>query len=234
MAIMAANATLRTANDNARSTGLEGRPAGGIISASLLHHGPSVIRVEVVRCGGSFCGGLPQIFLEQHSFLVDHEGHHARVTVFRRISDEPESAGHFPIDDIALSAAARLIGLPLQHVKEVAVERHVRIGLCAISFGGGKRHQGAQWALRLPWRRLPVQAVLLARITDELQGVLLPGCTIVELREILGLSGRYGPADVNARQFVPANTAIENLLLSSSGVEEPLSISVFLQWDGKG
>jgi hypothetical protein len=43
----------------------------------LLHGSPSGLGIELGHCGCRFCRGLPQILLEQHAILVDHEGHHA-------------------------------------------------------------------------------------------------------------------------------------------------------------
>ena len=99
---------------------------------SFLHNGPAGIGIEPAHCGCCFCRRLSQILLEQHAILVDHECHHARITVFRRIGNEGEAACHLSIDHIVLRTARRLIGLPLQHAVVVAVK-------CRVSFGKAER-----------------------------------------------------------------------------------------------
>ena len=95
----------------------------------VFDNDPTGIGIELRHCSRRLCRGLPQILLEQHAILVDHEGHHARVAVLRRIGDEGESACHLPVDHIVLRAARRLIALSLQHAEVVAVERRVPLGL---------------------------------------------------------------------------------------------------------
>ncbi len=78
--------------------------------------------------GCRFRRGLAQILLEQHAILVDDEGHHARVAVFRGIGDEGKSTNRFSIDDIFLRTARRFIGLPREHMEVVAMEIRVPFG----------------------------------------------------------------------------------------------------------
>src|SRR5215469_10832155 len=114
---------------------------------------------------------------------------------------------HFAVDDIVLRASVCPIALSLQHSEVVAVKRGVRIGFHGVPFGGCKRSEWSQRTLRLTFGRLPVQAVLLAGITNELHRVLLRGFAIVKLRKVLLLSAGHGLASLNDCQFIPANPA---------------------------
>src|SRR5215472_1071213 len=51
---------------------------------------------------------------------------------------------------------------------------------------------------------------------------------------VLGLSLRRSSANSDDGQFIPADPAIQNLFSSSSRVEKPFSVCVFLQRDSKG
>lgn len=93
-------------------------------------------------------------------------------------------------------------------MEEITVERRVGVRVCAVPFGGRERHERPQRAFRLTFRRFPVQAVLLTGIANKLQSILFGGCTIVRLREVLGLSGSRGFTNVDDCQFVPADTTI--------------------------
>jgi len=66
---------------------------------------PGTVWIKLGHCGCSFRRGLPQIFLQQHAILIDDEGHHSRIPVLRRISNESESADHFFTDHVALRSA---------------------------------------------------------------------------------------------------------------------------------
>src|SRR5215469_12018791 len=121
----------------------------GIIPASLLHQTPAVIGIELSHCTCRLHRGVSQILLKQHSILINDECHYARVAVLCRISDERESARHFPRNNVVLRAAPCLVALPGEHVEEVAVKRHVRVRLYRIPFGSCERGQGAQGALWL-------------------------------------------------------------------------------------
>src|SRR5260370_28113091 len=127
---------------------------------SWLYDDPAGIGIEHAHCGCRFCRGLPQIFLEQHAILVDHERHHPRVAVLGWVGDEGESACHLPVDHVVLRAAWGFIALALQHTEVIAVEWGVRIRLCAISFSCCERRQRAERAGGLPFRRLSVKPLL--------------------------------------------------------------------------
>ena len=134
---------------------------------------------------------VPKSFLrKQHAILVHDESHHPRVTVLGGIGREAESADHFSTHYIVFRPSRCVAGLALQDAEIVAMEGFVPIGLCGIAFGGCRGRERAERALGLALRRLPVQAVVPARITDKLHGVLFCGFTIVDLREVLGLSVR--------------------------------------------
>src|SRR5215472_3963026 len=148
---------------------------------SFLHGTPGGIGIEFSHCRCRLRRGLPQILLEEEAVLVDDKGHHSRVAVLRRIGNDGESSNHLPIDKVDLCATRRPAALPFHHAEVVAMEWGVRIGLCAVSFGGCECGQWAEWALGLTFGRLPVQAVVLSRITDELHGILFRCCAIVKL-----------------------------------------------------
>src|SRR5215472_16619421 len=205
-----------------------------LTKGSFLYGAPGGIGIEFSDCCCRLRRGLPQILLEEEVVLVDDKGHHSRVAVLRRIGNDGESSSHLLIDKVDLCASRRPAGLPFQHPEVVAMEWGVRIGLCAVSFGSCECGQRAEWALGLTFGRLPVQAVMLSRIADELQGVLFCGCAIMKLREVRDLSVCHRLTNIDDCQLIPANAAIQNLLFSSGSVEEPLCAIVLLQRDGEG
>ena len=91
----------------------------------FLYPVPTGIGVELSHCGCCFRCGLAQILLQQQAILVDKECHHPGIAVFSWIGDEGESTSHLPIDNVVLRAAWRVTTLPRQHVKVIAVERHM-------------------------------------------------------------------------------------------------------------
>ena len=147
----------------------------------LLRRGPAGIGIELGHCGSGLCSGAAQVLLEQHAILVNDERHHAGVAVFSGIGDESKTAGHLSIDHVVLRAAGRVTPLPSEHMEVVAMERHMRIRLQAISFVGGECRQWPERAFGLTFRRLPVQTVLLAGVTDELHSELVRASVIVTL-----------------------------------------------------
>src|SRR5277367_2390378 len=84
---------------------------------SFLHYAPTGIWIEFGHGRGGLCGGLTQVFLEQHAILVHDEGHHSRIAVFCRIGDDGKSTYHLPIDHIILGTTWRLTALPGQHTE---------------------------------------------------------------------------------------------------------------------
>src|SRR5579862_4835420 len=140
---------------------------------SFLNLAPSVIRVEFLHRSGGLGRGFPQVFLKEQSILVDDECHHSRVAVFSWIGNEGEPANHLPVDQIVLRTAFCVATLLGQHTEVVAVKRSMRARLYAISVIGRECDHRAERARRLIFGRLPVQAVLLAGVTDDLKGVLV-------------------------------------------------------------
>src|SRR5580658_1845074 len=212
--------------------GFPARRAQGSVCLALLfslYLAPTITRIELGHCCRCLCCGLPQILLEQHTILVNDECHHSRIAVFRGIGYEGESAGHLAIDDIVLRAALRVTTLPLQHTEVVAIERRARFRLYTVPLIGCKRRQRSERALRLAFWRFPVQTVLLTAVTDEFQRVLFRASIVVSLREVLGLSVGHRSTNVDDCQFVPANSARQNLILPCTSIKEPLPGRVFLQ-----
>src|SRR5690349_12060637 len=107
----------------------------------------------------------------------------------------------------------------------IAVEGHVPAGFYGVPFGSCECCQRPERALRLAFRRLPIQSVVLPRITDELQSVLFRLCAIVKLGVVIHLGCRDCSANLNNRQFIAADTAVQNLVPSSDRVEKPFSLT---------
>src|SRR5208282_3093199 len=202
--------------------------------SSFLYHAPSAIGIERGHCGCCFGCGFPHVLLEQHPILVDDECHHPRIAVFRGIGNEGESADHLPIDHVVLRTAWRVTALAFEHMKVVAMERRAGVRLCAVSFIGRECRQRPERAFGLTFGRFPVQTVLLACVADELQRELMRASVIVTLVVVLGLSIGQRSAHVDDCQFIPADAARQNLILSCNRVEKPLPASILLQRDRKG
>src|SRR5882672_1749037 len=201
---------------------------------SFLYLTPTGIGIELAHCGCGLSCSRSQVLLEQHTILVDDECHYSRIAVFRRIGDEGESTNYFPIHDIILRAAWSVTALPSKHVEEVTMEWRMRVRFCAVPFGGGERRQRPVRALGLAFRRLPVQTILLSCIADELQSKLPLASAVVGPRKVLGLCVGHCTTHFDYCQFIPANTACQNLFLSRCRVKEPLPAITLLQRDWKG
>src|SRR5207302_10401972 len=67
-----------------------------------------------LKCGHRSCYFrriLAQVFLQQHTILIDDECHDSRVTILRWIGYEGETTNHFSIDHIVSAAAGCVIAL---------------------------------------------------------------------------------------------------------------------------
>src|ERR1700733_6783151 len=87
-------------------------------------------RVGVVgvdfRCGGSGIGA--EILFVYLAVVVDDEAHHAGFAVLRRIGNDGKAAQHFAVDDIAVSAAGRVLALLRQYPIVITVVRDALFG----------------------------------------------------------------------------------------------------------
>ncbi len=80
----------------------------------------------------------------------------------------------------------------------------------------------------------PVQTVLLARVANELHRVLFRGLAFVKLRVVFRLSVSRCLTGLYDGQFIAADAAGQNLILSRSRVKVPLPSLILLQRDRKG
>src|SRR5947209_3209870 len=67
--------------------------------------------------------GRPEVLLVNPALLIHNEGHHARITVFRRPRDHCEPADHISVDYIIVLAARRMLPLAGKYLEVVAMER---------------------------------------------------------------------------------------------------------------
>jgi hypothetical protein len=99
---------------------------------------------------------------------------------------------------------------------EVIAEGHERVRVNFIPFLGGEGRQRPERAFGLAFWRLPVQTLLLAGVTDELQSVLFRASVIVTLGKVLGLSIGECSTNIDDCQFIPTNAAIQNFILPAT------------------
>ncbi len=120
-----------------------------------------------------------------------------------------------------------------QDSEVVAVERLRLIAGIGVPNGLRKVTDCAKRARILALRCIPIQPVLLTRVTHELLGVLLYAVAIVCLAEILLLSVSSGHARRNRSQLAFANSTRKDLILPGCRVERPLPRGILNQRNWK-
>src|SRR5271170_6545064 len=164
---------------------------------------PTLVGIELRHRLSLVCTVLAEILLVNHAGLVDEERLNPRFVVLRRIRDISEAAGHFSIENVALSAALRIGALAIQPAEIIAVEGLRGVGLDGHSFLRRERDQRSKRAAGSALRRLPVQTVLLTGIADELLCVLFDAAVL--LGKVLGLGVRERSADIDGSELVAAD-----------------------------
>src|SRR5262249_15363822 len=140
-------------------------------------------------------------------------------------------AGHLSIEDV-VSSALRSLAFTEMPIP-VAVEDRVAVGSRgALEFR--EVPEPAKGARCPALHDRPVQAVLLARITNELLSILLHFVATVRFLEVLALRAGDGFARVHGGQVVLSESRRQDFVLTSGGVEVPLARRIPVQWNGKG
>jgi hypothetical protein len=111
----------------------------------------------------------------------------------------------------------------------IAIKWLMLFGLNLISLGSGIGDQRSERAAGRALGGIPIQAVLLAGIADELLRVLF-NVTML-LSEVLGLSVGQCSTDNDGSDFIAADAAPQNLFFSGRTVEVPLTRSILNEWN---
>src|SRR5882762_1195762 len=119
-------------------------------------------------------------------------------------------------------------------MKVVAMKGRRCVLLCVVSFVSCECHQRPERAFGLTFWRLPVQAVLLPSVANELQSELLRASGVVRPGKVLKLGVSHRLTNFDHCQFIPTDAPRQNLILSRSRIEEPLAGGVLLQRDREG
>src|SRR5271165_7567790 len=142
------------------------------LSGALFESSPGVVGIELGHSFRLVRSIFAEIFLEDHSVLIDDECLDTRFIVLCRIRNIAKSAGHLSIDNIRLRAALGIGTLTIQPPEVIAIEWLSDARLEGDSLFCRECHQWSKRAARSTLRRLPVQAILLAGIADEFLRVL--------------------------------------------------------------
>src|SRR5580658_6088542 len=190
---------------------------GGGLRRLVFCSAPSGIRIVFLHGFAEGFGLLAEILLIDNAIPVYEKGHHAGGAVLGGISDEGEALGHSAVHDVILCASGRMLTLARQNMKEIAAIRSRRAGFAfLVTLGNGRSNQGPDRALGLIVRNLPVKAIVLAFIAEDLLGVLVVLQGVVVL-----LRSHKLLADTDGRVLVAAYSAEQDLHLSGLGVEKP-------------
>ena len=192
---------------------------------------PIGICVERGHRFGYVSGMGTEILLVDDALAVNQEGHHARVSVDSRVSQETKATSHGSVNDVVLGATGRFGALAGECAEEVSMECGLFV---LVSFAVGKSDERTDGTFWLALGGLPVQSVLFAGIADELLGVLVDRRTIVQSGEVIDLGVSQNAANPDGGVFVAPYPAVQNLFQPGLGVELPLPAGVFLKRDRKG
>src|SRR5271154_1313958 len=167
-------------------------------------------------------GPRTEILFVYHATLIHEKGHHAGRAVLCRVSHERKSASGLPAVRKTLRVASRGRSLRLQHPEEVAFKRlRSDTGALRIAFRRGCGDERADGTFQFTGCSLPVEPVVLVWIAEKFLGVAVSSVAIVGRREVFLLRIREFQAYLNDRQFVLADSSIENGLLAGGGIEIP-------------
>src|SRR5271166_2580572 len=182
----------------------------------LLGSLPSGIGIEPFHRPGDCFGAFAQILLKDNSVRAYQESLHTGGPIFSRICHEGESTRHPSRDDVALRSAASILSLTIKDVEEVTPIWDGRaFTIAGISLGHCLGHERSDRTLRLAFSYLPVEAVVLPFLAEDLLRVFM-----ILLPEFLFCRCQL-PASLNGRHFIKANPAKQDFLLSRLGIEIP-------------
>src|SRR5271157_867672 len=193
-----------------------GRPG----SLLALDRPPGLVRIEACHLPRQRGRGGAEILLVNDALVAHQERLDARHAVLRRVGDQRESADHLAVHHVVHGAARGVGALGFQHAEEVAVIRRRLSGVG----GHGGRGIGERLGHGAAGLALPIQAVLLARGSRHLLGILQHAVAIAVLRGVLHLGFHVPAAHVDGSEFVAAHAARQNLDASRGRIEPPLAV----------
>src|SRR5271165_2764268 len=192
---------LLSAQRRTRRNFLSGRPLASRRLLLLFHLLPSEIRVVFLQGFSQNVSPLAEILLIHVSIVANHECHHPRRPVFRRISHKSEPLCHLAISDVTLRSPRAILTLTSQDAVIVTVVRSRSAVLrCGIALSHGRRHQRTDGTLGFALGSSPVEAIVLPLVAQDLLGVfaLLRGMVFL-------LRCHQRLANANGPQLIPAN-----------------------------
>src|SRR6185437_12913674 len=160
------------------------------------------------------------------ALLTDYEGHYARIAPFIGISDQGVAGDHIAVDDVIICPAGSMRPLTRKDFEEVSVEGTMAPGgiavagivlrrrvLGAVAFRASFGDERAKRAWSFIRSSFPIQAVVLARRTDESgcvggDAIMAP----IIVREIFPLRDNISARGGDCGQFVLSDSAIQDLL----------------------
>src|SRR5580704_15178141 len=89
---------------------------------------------------------LTQVVLQRDAVLVDEEGCHAGLSVFRGISEDRETSGHGSVNEVVLRCAMRLRPLACEHAEVITVLGLRFLRRAGITFACGELGQRTERA----------------------------------------------------------------------------------------
>src|SRR5712692_3127117 len=170
------------------------------------------------------CVGTEILFVDGPR-SVDNEGHDTRSAVLRRISDERESCAHLAIDNIVLGSARCMWSLASKDPEHIPIERNMLANLVRWKILARVSDERVDRASELIVSTVPIQTVVSAFIADQFLGVRL-GKTFRGPGVVLFLAIHQIATGFDSRQFILANAAEQDFVLSSLGVEVPSPVFV--------